>query len=185
MILWLIIISLLNALCAVPMALRVRYDFALNGRVSLPIAVWSGVTVYVHLTATFALAWLDRGSLSEPSLASLAIGIFAATIGSGLIVAARREYASRSRAYGLLEDKLITTGIYRYSRNPQYVGLWLMLLGAAIVSLSQWAFLLAFGIRAHLPSLHNGCRGASPALRIRREVSRILQQDTPVPATQT
>ena len=45
MILWLIIISLLNALCAVPMALRVRYDFALNGRVSLPIAVWSGVTV--------------------------------------------------------------------------------------------------------------------------------------------
>ena len=97
MILWLIIISLLNALCAVPMALRVRYDFALNGRVSLPIAVWSGVTVYVHLTATFALAWLDRGSLSEPSLASLAIGIFAATIGSGLIVAARREYASRSR----------------------------------------------------------------------------------------
>ena len=145
MILWLIIISLLNALCAVPMALRVRYDFALNGRVSLPIAVWSGVTVYVHLTATFALAWLDRGSLSEPSLASLAIGIFAATIGSGLIVAARREYVSRSRAYGLLEDKLITMGIYRYSRNPQYVGLWLMLLGAAIVSLSQWAFLLAFG----------------------------------------
>ena len=127
------------------MAIRVRNDFARDGRVSLPIAVWSGVTVYVHMAATFALAWLDRGSLIEPSNASFVIGLLVATIGSGLIVAARREYASRSRVYGLLEDKLITSGIYRYSRNPQYVGIWLTLLGAALASLSQWAFVLVFG----------------------------------------
>ena len=127
------------------MAIRVRNDFARDGRVSLPIAVWSGVIVYVHMAATFALAWLDRGSLIEPSSASFVIGLLVATIGSGLIVAARREYASRSRVYGLLEDKLITSGIYRYSRNPQYVGIWLTLLGAALASLSQWSFVLAFG----------------------------------------
>ena len=37
----LVTIMVLNALCAVPMALCVRRDFARLGRVSLPIAIWS------------------------------------------------------------------------------------------------------------------------------------------------
>ena len=145
MILGLIAVSILNALSAVPMALRARHDFARQGRLSLPVAIWTGVNMHGHAAITFTLAWLDRGSVNEPSPISLALGLVIASIGGGLIVAGRREYASRSRVYGLLEDKLITTGIYRYSRNPQYVGYWLMMLGAAIASFSQWTFLLAFG----------------------------------------
>ncbi len=141
----LVTILVLNALCGVPMALCVRRDFARLGRVSLPIAIWSGITMYLHGAVTFVLAWLDRGSLSEPSPTSLALGLVMATVGGSLIVAGRREYASRSRAYGLLEDKMITEGIYRHSRNPQYVGYWLFLLGVAVASLSQLAFLLALG----------------------------------------
>ncbi len=145
MILGLLIISLLNALCVVPMALRAKRDFARLGRISLPVAVWAGVNMHGHAAATFTLAWLDRGSLSAPSPISLTIGFVIAGIGVGLIVAGRREYSSRARAYGLLEDKLITAGIYRYSRNPQYLGYWLMMLGSAVASLSQWAFIFAFG----------------------------------------
>ena len=116
-----------------------------------------------HAAITFTLAWLDRGSLNEPSLISLALGLVIASLGGGLIVAARREYASPSRVYGLLEDKLITTGIYRYSRNPQYVGYWLVMLGTAIASLSQWTFLLAFGFA---PIVHFYVRGVEePHLR--------------------
>ena len=63
----------------------------------------------VHAAVTFALAWLDRGSLSEPSPISMALGLVIASVGGGLIAAGRREYASRSRVYGLLEDKLIDT----------------------------------------------------------------------------
>ena len=145
MILGLIAVSILNALSVVPMTLRARHDFARQGRLTLPVAVWSGVNMHAHAAVTFTLAWLDRGSLNEPTPVSLALGFVTASIGGVLIVAGRREYASVSRLYGLLEDKLLTTGIYRYSRNPQYVGYWLIMLGAAIVSLSQWTFLLAFG----------------------------------------
>ena len=163
MILGLILISLLNAVSAVPMALRARHDFARLGHISLPVAIWTGAFMNVHTAATFALAWLDRGSFSEPSPISMALGLVIASAGGGLIAAGRRKYASRSRVYGLLEDKLIATGIYRYSRNPQYVGYWLVLLGAATASLSQWAFLLGFGIA---PIIHFYVRGVEePHLR--------------------
>ena len=163
MILGLLAVSILNALSAVPMALRARHDFARQGRLSLPVAIWSGVNMHAHAATTFTLAWLDRGSLNEPTPVSLALGLVIASIGGGLIVAGRREYASLRRLYGLLEDKLLTTGIYRYSRNPQYVGYWLIMLGAAIVSLSQWTFLLAFGFA---PIVHLYVRGVEePHLR--------------------
>ena len=163
MVLWLILISLLNVLSAVPMALRARHDFARLGHISLPVAIWTGAFMNVHAAVTFALAWLDRGSFSEPSLISMALGLVIASAGGGLIAAGRREYVSRARLYGLVEDKLIATGIYRYSRNPQYVGYWLVLLGAATASLSQWAFLLGFGI---VPIIHFYVRGVEePHLR--------------------
>ncbi len=163
MILGLIAVSILNALSVVPMTLRARHDFARQGRLSLPVAVCSGVNMHAHAAVTFTLAWLDRGSLSESTPVNLALGLVIASIGVGLIVAGRREYASVARLYGLLEDKLLTTGIYRYSRNPQYVGYWLIMLGAAIVSLSQWTFLLAFGFA---PIVHLYVRGVKePHLR--------------------
>ena len=163
MILGLLAVSILNALSAVPMALRARHDFAPQGRLSLPVAISSGLNMHAHAAITFTLAWLDRGSLNEPTPVSLALGLVIASIGGGLIVAGRREYASLSRLYGLLEDKLLTTGIYRYSRNPQYVGYWLVMSGAAMASLSQWTFLLAFGFA---PNVHLYVRGVEePHLR--------------------
>ena len=112
---------------------------------------------------TFALAWLELGSLSGPSPISLVLGLVVAGIGAGLITAGRREYASRSRVYGLLEDKLITTGIYQYSRNPQYVGYCITLLGSGVAGLSLWTLILALGV---MPILHFYIRGVEePHLR--------------------
>ena len=142
---WLIAISMLNAVCAVPMALRVRREYARNGRLSWPTAAWAGVTGYVHLGTTFALALLDRGSLSESSLVSLVVGFLLAMIGSLMIAAARREFSERADLYGMSDGGLVTSGIYRYSRHPQYLGIWLTLLGVATAGLSQWAMVLAFG----------------------------------------
>ena len=151
MILGLIAVSMLNALSACPIVLQARHDLTRQGRLSFPIAIWAGVNMHLHAAITFTIAWLDRGSLNEPSLISVGLGLVIASIGAGLIVAGRREYASRARVYGLLEDKLITKGIYRNSRNPQYAGYWFMMLGAAMASLSQWALLLVsvFALIAH------------------------------------
>ncbi len=74
MVLGLIAVSILNALAAVPMGLRARHDFARQGRLSLPVAIWCGVNMHGHAAVTFTLAWLNRGSLNEPTPISLALG---------------------------------------------------------------------------------------------------------------
>tara|TARA_R110002072_G_scaffold80606_10_gene185123 strand:+ start:1395 stop:1751 length:357 start_codon:yes stop_codon:yes gene_type:complete len=45
--------------------------------------------------------------------------------------------------YGLLEDEIIQHGVFRRTRNPQYVGYVLMFLGAAAGSGSQLALISA------------------------------------------
>ncbi len=93
----LITLSLLNILGAIPMSWLARRNFARLGRFTLPVAIWTGVALYGHAALTFALAWLDRGSLGDPSSTSSALGSVVAVSGVALIVAGRREYASRAR----------------------------------------------------------------------------------------
>ena len=143
MILGLIAVSMLNALSTFPLVLRARHDLTRQGRLSFPIAIWAdSICTFTQRLRSRLHGWTVVRS-TKPLLISVGIGLVIASIGAGLIVAGRREYASRARVYGLLEDKLITKGIYRNLRNPQYAGYWLMMLGAVMASLSQWALLLA------------------------------------------
>ncbi len=143
------LLMLANALLAIPMALLVRRDFSRIGRVSWPIAIWTGIAMHGHALATLIIAWIDRGSLYQPVLWSLAVGIAALLTGSFVIYLGRKAYGDRSRVYGLREDELIERGIYRRSRNPQYFGYGMMFLGAAIASGSA----LAFGFAAVFAAL--------------------------------
>ena len=63
----------------------------------------------------------------------------------------RHTYGDQARVYGLKENELIEHGIYRRSRNPQYLGYWLMFVGAATASGSLLAFLfaVAFALLVH------------------------------------
>lgn len=52
-------------------------------------------------------------------------------------------FRSFGQVSGTSNEGLVTQGVYRYSRNPQNVGAWLVLVGVAIGATSGLALLLA------------------------------------------
>lgn len=127
-------------------------DFKKLGRWTRPVAVASGILMHGQALASWALAYADRGSLYSPGLASISTGVILFLAGAGVIAAGRLAYGSQERVYGLLEDELIETGIYRWTRNPQYTGYALMFFGASLAWGSGLAFLATavFLIFVHL-----------------------------------
>ncbi|MCP2520558.1 phosphatidylethanolamine N-methyltransferase family protein [SCandidatus Aminicenantes bacterium Aminicenantia_JdfR_composite] len=69
-------------------------------------------------------------------------GIGAIGIGLTITLAGMIEFRSLKRINGLDSSTLITTGIYKWSRNPQYMGWSLTLLGISIMGKSGLALLL-------------------------------------------
>ena len=144
-------IMIANAVLALPMAVLVKRDFARLGRVSWPMAIWTGLAMHGHALAAFAVAWLDRGSAYGATLWSFVPGGAIIVLGAYVIYLGRKAYGDQARVYGLKENELIETGIYRRSRNPQYLGYWLMFVGASIASGSLLAFIFAvvFALLGH------------------------------------
>ncbi|WP_417488414.1 PEMT/PEM2 family methyltransferase [Maricaulis sp.] len=122
---------LFNAILAIPFMIRARREFERQGKWTPATASWSGGVMHGQALATLALAIVDRGSLWPVTAVSLAAGGLLLSAGAGVIAAGRIAYGSQKRVYGLLEDRLIEGGIYRFSRNPQYVGYAAMFFGAA------------------------------------------------------
>lgn len=139
----LLILAAVNAALSIPMAMLVKQDFSKRGRVSMPMAVWTGAAMHGNALLLFAIAWFDRGSLGDPGKFTAVSGAFFAVAGAALIYLGRGAYADFSRVYGLKEDELIERGVYRWSRNPQYVGYALFLGGVSLIAMSIWAFSLA------------------------------------------
>jgi protein-S-isoprenylcysteine O-methyltransferase Ste14 len=82
--------------------------------------------------------------LADPFVAAL-IGLVAALVGQlvrGTTIGL--EYIVRGgRNHRVYADTLVTEGLFRHTRNPMYVGKFLMVLGAGIAS-NHWLALLAF-----------------------------------------
>lgn len=135
----LVLLIAVNALLAGPFMVVARRQFATQGRWSPAVASWSGLVMHGQAVLTIGLGWVDRGSWYAPSGASIATGAALFAAGAGVIAAGRWAYGSQKRVYGLLEDELIVAGIYRWSRNPQYVGYALAFLGGSLASGSAWA----------------------------------------------
>lgn len=62
--------------------------------------------------------------------------------GTTLTSAGVIEFRSIRRLSGMETSKLITTGIYHWSRNPQFLGFYLTLLGITLLGSSGYALLL-------------------------------------------
>jgi len=145
-------LMLLNGFLTVPFGILAKRSFARNGNLTPFLAMWSGVAMHGHALMTFAIAWINRGTLYAPQFWTVFPGLLVLTMGAYIIYLGRKAYGDQSRVYGLKEDTLITHGIYTRSRNPQYFGYGLMFLGAAIASGSMLAFLFiaVFAFMVHV-----------------------------------
>ncbi len=83
-----------------------------------------------------------------PGGPSRTLGTAVAGAGAVVAVAGARPFGAGRQISGMDAGSLHTGGIYRYSRNPQYLGLGLAATGVALASRSTFAALLAAGVWA-------------------------------------
>jgi protein-S-isoprenylcysteine O-methyltransferase Ste14 len=123
-------------------SLRARKEVPAAGRVSgttfaIMFAAFVGAGICAVLAAR-AGNWPLPLSMTTARVAGVLVGLS----GLGLIVASRMLFTFR-RAWGLDFDKLVTGGVYRWSRNPQVVGWFLMYMGIALYGRSGAALVIA------------------------------------------
>lgn len=100
------------------------------------------VAVYLPLI----IAW-GRGFTSNPWL--LVPGSLVIALGKGIYAWTVWDFASFGRGTPLPIDapkKLVVRGLYRYVRNPMYIGVFLVILGWASMFASGWLLLYALGM---------------------------------------
>lgn len=109
----------------------------------------------IHFILTLVAAANSTWLFPLPRMLSVAGGILFLSVGATIYLAAVVGFRSLSRLSGLDSSRLITVGIYRWSRNPQYVGWMLFLFGIALLRTSGMVLLLAalfwISFRMYLP----------------------------------
>ncbi|NOZ22313.1 MAG: isoprenylcysteine carboxylmethyltransferase family protein [Planctomycetes bacterium] len=132
-------LAVLGIYCWVGMKKAYEKGEALPLRVS--VAIWAADTVHALLVA-FSSAygvWLLPVSKMAAQIGGWVVfGAGVAIMSAGMI-----EFRSLRRMSGLDTSKFVTTGIYRWSRNPQYLGWFLALLGVSLAGRSGLAFLFS------------------------------------------
>ena len=88
-------------------------------------------------------AWKGVWPVAIPPFVAYTVGAITAVAGAALYGAARMCFGSFRQAWGLTMDRLVTDGVYRYSRNPQLVGWLLIITGASMAGRSGGALILA------------------------------------------
>jgi protein-S-isoprenylcysteine O-methyltransferase Ste14 len=113
-------------------------------KASANVRIQPPILVLIHIVLLFVLMRLAPLPLSVPPVLQL-VGFLLAMIGFLLGLAAllafrraQRKPADRGRGTGL-----ITTGIYRFTRHPVYLGFILILIGLSLSMGSYWGLLLA------------------------------------------
>jgi len=105
------------------------------------LSAWYSMWAFHHISlalASFYGVWLvPVGKTFAFTGGSILFIIGVIILPMGMI-----EFRSLRRSTGQDISKLITTGIYRWSRNPQFIGWFLMLLGISLAGRSGFAFAL-------------------------------------------
>lgn len=122
---------------------RVRAEYLEEARLSRlsVVAVW--VLYTAHFAITLAAAATSRWPLPLNLASARVAGLLLLGAGALLFVGGVVSFRSFRRMSGLDNSRLVTTGAYRWSRNPQNVGGALFLAGVALAGRSGLALLMA------------------------------------------
>lgn len=122
---------------------KVQADYASRQKLaqSTAAAVW--IWYGLHAALTIYATWLSVWPLAFSRLLAAVAGSLLSVAGLVVAAAGILEFRSLQRMSGRATDEPVISGIYRWSRNPQNVGWFLVLLGIAITGRSAGAILLA------------------------------------------
>lgn len=108
---------------------------------------WQYVAVWILPILGFAgivvVGLMDWNSLSWPDSVRWPLGL-TLIVGGNVLAWVGVSQLSLKTTSGS-KGPLVTDGLYRYSRNPQYLGDFAIIVGWAILSASQWAIPLCVG----------------------------------------
>ena len=141
---WILALGL--AFLLVPGALAFRRagpEFKSEGRISSTTFVLAFLAYAGHGAVTVTSAWLSKWPIPLAGNGLRIGGAVLLALGGVIYLTARLSFRSFRLAWGLNTGRLVTSGIYRLSRNPQCVGWLLVLAGSALAGQSWVALLLA------------------------------------------
>lgn len=137
--LWIGLIAALGAWCT----LRLRREYVRQNLLSSMIVVAVWVFYVSHFVITLTAAASSRWLVPVNQAITLVSGIVLACVGITFFIGGLVSLGSFRRISGMDTSTLVTTGAYRWSRNPQNVGWELVLVGIALVGRSGLALLMA------------------------------------------
>jgi len=105
------------------------------------LTFWLVMWGFYHL-ALILSSWYGVWPLPMNKTVALVGGLVLIVAGVTMLAAGMREFRSLRRSCGQDVSELITTGVYRWSRNPQFIGCLLYLLGISLAGRSLFAFAL-------------------------------------------
>lgn len=109
--------------------------------ISISLGWWVTDTAWTTLVALSSFYNLWRLPVDEAI--TWVSGLALLLSGTILTLAGIMEFRSLRKVSGMEVSSLITTGIYHWSRNPQFLGFYLALLGMSLLGCSGYALLLA------------------------------------------
>ena len=134
---------------------RLRAEYRTRHRPTLMTIAGVWVLYTLHFGLILIAAADSTWSFPLPRPLSVGGGILCLLIGAIVCFAAMASFRSLKRLPVMNTNRLITGGIYRWSRNPQNVGWTLVLIGIALLRTSAMVLLLAalfwIGFRMYLP----------------------------------
>ena len=123
---------------------RARRELSEVGGIS-GVTLLLSLVAYVGLvTSAVAAAYVGEWQFAVPVLPAAIAGSVFLVAGALLYGTARLTFRSFRLTWGLMTDRLVSDGLYAWSRNPQSVGWTLMLLGAGLLGRS--ASTMALGV---------------------------------------